>query len=168
MSETSQARPHLAKFCKGLGLDIGFGGDPIAPHALTMDMHNPYTSVGGAKQILRGTAADLQGFCDNSLDYIYSSHLLEDFTYRELVQILAEWRRVIRPGGLIVTNCPDQKRFKNYIAEHNQGDNLAHKEADFSLQTFRDRVLAHTGPWEEVFVLEDDGKYSWYLVISKT
>jgi len=167
MSETALARPHLAKFCEGLGLDIGFGGDAIVPHAITFDMAQPYTNVGGDKQIMRGSCDDLGMFCDESLSFIHSAHLLEDFSYDHLVRIIAEWRRVLKPGGLIVTNCPDQQRFLKYIAEHNQGNNLGHFEQDYSLQTFKERVLAHTGPWETVYEMPDDGRYSWYLTIKK-
>lgn len=169
MSETAAARPYLKKYCQEpLGLDIGFGGDAIVPHALTFDQPQPYTNVGGDKQILRGDCRHLSMFCDESLDWIYSAHLLEDFTYGDLIPIIQEWRRVLKPGGLLVTNCPDQKRFKAYIALHNQGDNLAHKEPDFSLQTFRDRVLRHTGPWKVIDEMPDDGKYSWYQVLQKS
>lgn len=167
-SETTHGRPFLAKYCRGLGLDIGFGGDPITPTALTMDQWQPYTQVGGQKQVLRGTATDLSMFCDESLDFIYSSHLLEDFAYEVLVNILREWRRVLKVGGLLVTNCPDQRRFLAHCATTGQGINLAHYEPDFSIQTFRDRVLAKTGPWEEVFVEPDAKPYSWYLVVRKS
>jgi len=167
MSETALSRPHLAKFCVGLGLDIGFGGDAIVPHAITFDMPQPYTNVGGDKQIMRGDCADLSMFCDESLAWIHSSHVLEDWTYTDLVGILREWRRVLKPDGVIVTNCPDQKKFKAYIAISKQGDNLSHKEQDFSLQNFKDRVLEPTGPWETVYEMPDDGKYSWYLAVKK-
>lgn len=166
-SETSVARPVLAKYCEGLGLDIGFGGDPIVPTAITMDMPNPYTTVGGSKQILRGSCSDLSGFCDGALDYIYSSHLLEDFTYAELVPIITEWKRVLRVGGFIVTNCPDQKKFLAHCALTGQGTNDAHKEQDFSLKNFKGRVLALTGPWIIELEMKDVHPYSWYLVIKK-
>lgn len=167
MSETAHGRPHLAQFCTGLGLDIGFGGDAIVPYALTFDQPTPYTNVGGDKQIMRGSATDLGMFCDESLSFIHSSHLLEDFTYPNLVKVITEWRRVLKPGGLLVTNCPDQQKFLAHCARTGQGTNDAHKEPDFSLQNFRDRVLAHTGPWEEVFVEPSAGAYSWYLVVKK-
>ena len=167
MSETAASREILAPYCaEPWGVDLGFGGDPVVPHAITFDMPRPYTSVGGARQILRGDCRDLSMFCDGALDWVYSAHLVEDHYYSELHVILREWRRVIRPGGLLVTNAPDQQQFKAYIAEHNQGDNLAHREQDFSLDNFR-RCLDTCGPWEEVYAMPDDGRYSWYLVVRK-
>src|ERR1700726_3531099 len=37
-SETSRHRALLQKFCVGCGIDIGFGGDPITPDAIRMDL----------------------------------------------------------------------------------------------------------------------------------
>lgn len=142
----------------------------MVSHAITMDLPpngGRYTTVGGDKQILQGHCDDLSGFCDGSLDFIVQNHLLEDFSYSKLVQIITEWRRVIRPGGVLVFNNPDQQRFLSYIAKHNQGNNLAHHEQDFSLRTLKSKVLDKTGPWEIVYEMPDDGKYSFYLVVKK-
>jgi ubiquinone/menaquinone biosynthesis C-methylase UbiE len=126
-----------------------------------------YTTVGGDKQILQGSCFDLSGFCNESLDFLVQNHLLEDFSYSDLVKIITEWRRVLKIGGRLVCNNPDQQRFKSYIKKHNQGDNLAHHEQDFSLETFKRNVLDKTGPWEITYEMPDDGKYSWYLVATK-
>lgn len=83
MSETSKCRERLKKFCIGYGLDIGYGGDPIIPGAITVDLAIPYTKVGDAPLNLGGDARNLYWFADNSLDYVYSSHLLEDFDATE-------------------------------------------------------------------------------------
>lgn len=165
MSETAASRHLLAGYCSGLGLDIGFGGDAVVPSAITMDMPKAYTSVGQDVQILRGDCGDLSGFCDGVLDYVYSAHLLEDFPYSQVVAILTEWRRVLKTGGLIVTNCPDQQRFLEAV-RNGQGNNLSHFEQDFSLATFR-QCLALAGEWEEVFVEPVFGAYSFLLVVRK-
>lgn len=124
----------------------------------------PYTSVGDERQILRGDCRNLSMFCTEALDWIASSHLLEDFSYHELeTVILPEWRRVLKHGGVLVTNCPDQQRFLSWCARTGQGLNMAHFEQDFSLDNFK-AVLNRVGAWETVFELPDDGRYSWYLV----
>lgn len=168
MSETSAARSVLAPFCQEKhGLDMGFGGDSIVPHAITFDMPKPYTNVGGDKQIMRGDCRNLGMFCDGAMDWIYSSHLIEDWKYRDIEMILTEWRRVLKPGGLLVTNCPDQQKFLSHCARTGQPLNMAHANADFSLANFIDKCLAPTGPWETVFVEPEAGPYSFYIVVRK-
>jgi predicted SAM-dependent methyltransferase len=57
-------------------------------------------------------AADLSQFVDNSIDQIYASHVLEHFFYlldNELIQVLAEWKRVLKPGGQLLISVPDLK-----------------------------------------------------------
>ncbi|MBA4189119.1 MAG: hypothetical protein C0467_14065 [Planctomycetaceae bacterium] len=166
MSETAAAREELAPYCQGIGLDIGFGGSAITPTAITMDMPRPYTKVGEDRQILRGCCKSLNFICDNSLDYIYSSHLLEDFTYHELCRILHEWRRCLKTGGLLITNCPDQQRFLKHCSATGQPLNLAHKEQDFSLSTYTN-VINGVGRWQEIYINHNAGAYSFYAVHKK-
>ena len=112
MSETSAARSVLAPYCVGLGLDLGFGGSAISPTAITFDMPQMYCpSLEGHRQHLRGDATNMPFICDEAFDYIYSSHLIEDFYYDELIGIISEWRRILAPGGVLVLNAPDQKKF---------------------------------------------------------
>lgn len=166
-SETDRARETLAPFAVGLGMDVGFGGSALVKGCLTHDMPQPYTSTGGDKQILRGDARSFPFFCDEALDWISQSHLLEDFSYAELVDIITEWRRILKVGGFLIMNCPDQMVFKDYIARHSQGDNLAHVEKDMSLSTFKEHVLSNTGPWEIVYENPLRDGYSWHLVCKK-
>lgn len=48
---------------------------------------------------------DLSMFADDSVDEIYASHILEHIDVR--VPALAEWARVLRPGGVITVVVPD-------------------------------------------------------------
>ena len=168
MSETAAARAILAPFVEGpLILDIGFGGDLIVPEALGFDMPQPYTKVSGDKQTFKGTCKDLSFLCDESVSTISSSHLLEDFSYKELIKILTEWRRVLKPNGVLITNCPDQQIYSKYCVENNHPYNEAHLEEDFSLENFKEKVLAPTGPWLIEFEQPVALPYSWYLVVRK-
>lgn len=166
MSETRLARKVLGKYCTGLGLDMGFGGDKITPEALSFDTDPPYTHVGGDKQILKGHCRDLGFLCDESLDYIYSSHLLEDFIFPEVEQILREWRRVLKPGGLLVTCCPDQQVYSAHCKRTGQPYNEAHKEDLFSLSTFNE-VAMRVGRWETVYENPLVDTYSFHSVLKK-
>lgn len=46
--ETAKARDRLGVFCKGVGLDLGWGGDPISASAIKVDMSDfPGTNIVG-------------------------------------------------------------------------------------------------------------------------
>lgn len=46
-------------------------------------------------------------FDDESVDLIYASHLLEYFDYTEGVDVLKEWCRVLKPGGVLRIAVPN-------------------------------------------------------------
>ena len=50
---------------------------------------------------------DLNMFNDQSVDLIYSSHALEYFDRTEVNSVLQEWRRVLKPGGILRIAVPD-------------------------------------------------------------
>jgi len=55
-------------------------------------------------------------FADGSIDEIYSSHLVEHFAYGKFLKALANWHRVLRPGGLLTIRCPNIERvLKNWL-----------------------------------------------------
>ncbi|KKP77998.1 MAG: Methyltransferase family protein [Candidatus Moranbacteria bacterium GW2011_GWF2_35_39] len=53
------------------------------------------------------SADDLSIFEDESVDLIYASHVLEYFTLEEAKKALAEWRRVLKPSGILKVAVPD-------------------------------------------------------------
>lgn len=129
MSETTLARPSMSRWCVGYGLDIGFGGDKILPGAIGVDMPKPYTKVGQDPVQLGGDARDLRWFRDGVLDYVYSSHLLEDF--EDTRTVLREWARVLRPGGHLVLYLPYEKAYRAHCDHLGQQRNAWHKHPDF-------------------------------------
>lgn len=46
-------------------------------------------------------------YVDNSVDLIYSSHLIAYFDREEIVPVLQEWYRVMKPGGIVRIATPD-------------------------------------------------------------
>ncbi len=164
VSETSKCRARLAPYCKGNGADLGPGGDPITPSAVRIDLPVPYTAVGNNPVQLGGDCAQLVWFRDGVLDYLYSSHLLEDFVDTEAA--LREWLRVLRRGGMLIIFCPDEQRFRAHCRKTGQHYNPNHKHADFSL----DKVLGlleKIGGTKVVYQNPDVDIYSWDLVVEK-
>lgn len=51
--------------------------------------------------------AELPMFADESVDLIYACHVLEYFDAVEVVDVLAEWWRVLRSGGILRVAVPN-------------------------------------------------------------
>lgn len=127
-----QFKQYFIDYLKGDGLDIGFGGYAVIPTAITIDLPHPYQKTDSHVQNLHGDATNLYWFKDSVLDYIFSSHCLEDFI--DTRAVLAEWLRVIKPNGIIALLLPDQVRFeKEALLVFGRKVNLAHKHPDFSI-----------------------------------
>lgn len=127
MSEVSKHRDKFIPYCVGCGLDIGFGGDPVVPWAITFDLPKPYSHVGDKPQHISGDARDLYMFKDNSLDFLFSSHCLEDFENTH--SVLLEWLRVVKFGGYLCLLFPDEKVYRAKTRVRN----LEHKHEDFGM-----------------------------------
>ncbi len=57
---------------------------------------------------------------DESVLEIYACHILEHVERNEVVAVLSEWRRVLKPGGILRVAVPD---FEAVVAEYqNTGD----------------------------------------------
>lgn len=46
-------------------------------------------------------------FDDGAADVLYASHILEHFAYDDVPRLLADWRRVLRAGGVLLVAVPD-------------------------------------------------------------
>jgi len=129
MGETSQYRHLTAKYCNGCGVDIGSQGEAVVPWAISYDLPEDefllYSSGNPPRGPihLRGHAQDLP-FDSGSLDFVYSSHLLEDFL--EWEPILVEWVRVLRPGGKLVIMVPDKGLWDHAVHNLGQPPNCSH------------------------------------------
>jgi predicted SAM-dependent methyltransferase len=58
---------------------------------------------------------------DNYADLVYASHCLEHFSHHHVNSVLIEWRRVIKPGGILRLGVPDLDQLIG-IYEHSGRD----------------------------------------------
>jgi SAM-dependent methyltransferase len=163
--ETSKIRETVLSFIKpGMnGIDLGYGGDCLSPSTIALDQVKPYNWVGKDPQQLFGSALDLYWFKANVLDYVYSSHLLEDF--ENTTEILKEWRRVIKPNGLLILYLPNEKRYR--AIERPELYNKNHKCLEMSLEYMRP-VLTKCG-FNIVFERDETGpkEYGFLIIAEK-
>lgn len=163
-SEMSKYRGELEPFCDGIGVDIGFGGDPIKPSAITIDLGGEgQAKCGDAPLHIAGDCRDLRWFRDGALDYVFSSHCLEDLD--NTVAALREWVRVLRPGGRLVLLLPDQHRYIEHCRQVSAEPNPSHKNADFSL-VYVANVLCTVGGCRLIHARECQD-YNFILVAEK-
>ncbi len=111
-TETAKYRDLTVPHCQGLGVDIGSQGDPVVPWAWNIDLslseflyYNSNNPPRGPIQI--PCHADAIPIGDASLDFVYSSHLLEDFA--DWNPILKEWVRLLKPGGKLIILIPERE-----------------------------------------------------------
>lgn len=131
ISETSKMREYLLPYCNGNGCDLAHGGEKIKPEAIAIERPHALMHCGNEPANLIGDASNLYWFKDNVLDYVYSSHLLEDFA--DTKKILYEWLRVIKPGGFLVLNLPHDRMFLEHCKQTGQAYNFEHKCPQMSI-----------------------------------
>lgn len=94
-------------------LHLGCGGkrwhDFINVDLHPFDPNIPDTSRSGC---VADVFADMRalGLADNSVHEIFTAHTLEHFTKWEAVDMLADWRRMLKPGGQAIIETPDFAR----------------------------------------------------------
>jgi len=93
----------------GAGLDVGAGTDSLALYAELF----PRISNIVVYDEAQGNAQLLDNVEDDSFDFLYSSHCLEHLD--DPFQALTNWIRVVRPGGHLVVNVPDEDLYEQGI-----------------------------------------------------
>lgn len=65
-----------------------------------------------------GDMTDMHAVASGSMDAVYSSHNLEHVYPHEVPVVLAEFLRVLKPGGHVLLTCPDLVATARAILEH--------------------------------------------------
>ncbi len=157
--EVRKVRHRVISYCAGIGLDLGCGAEKIKEDAIGIDLMGEHPDI----RIDLSANDALRMFSDNSMDYVFSSHCLEDFTTAEAV--LAEWWRVVRPGGHIILYGPDPEY---YPRTGTTGSNKLHRH-DLTWQDVYG-WLKKLGNAKKVHASrhKESNEYSWLLIVRKT
>lgn len=128
-SETERYRWASAPYCAGVGVDVASQGIPVVPWAISYDLPEPEFSHYSNGRPPKGPL-QLRGFADRlpfesqSLDFVYSSHFLEDVF--DWIPVLKEWDRVLKIGGYMIILVPDKDRWAAAI-QKGQPPNCSHR-----------------------------------------
>ncbi len=144
-SETSKVRPLVTRFCLGHGCDIGFGGDKIMKEdCIGIDYAQPYAHTGKDKVDI---ACDVMNekipVDDNTFDFVYTSHLIEDF--KDTTQALKDFIRILKSGGNLILVFPDQKVYGETCVKTGQPLNTHHIHKDMGLEFMHKRLQEIAG-----------------------
>ena len=96
-SDASRGSVHLKK------LNLGCGGKLLEGY-VNVDV---VQSRSGIKPDVLCDLHALTPFADSSVDEILSVHVVEHFWRWEVVGVLKEWVRVLKPGGCMILECPN-------------------------------------------------------------
>lgn len=86
----------------GMGLDFGSGSNRLSPTVLSIDRHKE----PGVDLVWDMLTLGSLPFSDESFDFIFASHVLEDFAPNMLQTVFDELARMIKPGGNFVILGP--------------------------------------------------------------
>lgn len=118
---------------KKLVLHVGCGPDEHAnlhPRFRTPEWHELRFDIDtGVKPDIVGSMVDMVGVPDEAVDAVWSSHNLEHVYAHEAIQALAEFHRVLRPGGEVLITMPDLQRVAELIANGKLEDPFYHGPA---------------------------------------
>ncbi len=109
--EENDPRPEfllMEPFCRGLGMDFGSGSNRLSPTVLSTDWF-PHEGIDLIWNVVHEGGRYPLPFRDNTFDFIFTSHVLEDFELDEIQWVFDELLRMVKPGGYLVIIGPDMQ-----------------------------------------------------------
>ena len=162
-NESLKIRWELVPYTRGQTLDIGCGGIKPFKHFIGVDNYRDCALFGNPVHPDMVMDADnLSMISDQSMDSVFSSHLLEHI--EDFRKALKEWWRVIKPNGYLVLYLPHKDLYPNIGQE---GSNPDHKH-DFTPQEIVGAMVS-VGSWDLVRNenRSEGREYSFFQVYKK-
>ena len=163
VAESKKIVWEVAPYLRGRGVDLGFGTFKVLPHAIGVDNgHHEAFGHHINPDVRVDTCEKMDVFASQSMDFVYSSHLLEHI--ENFKAALHEWWRLVKVGGYMVLYLPHKDFYPN-IGQ--PGANPDHKH-DFLPKDIIDAMADRKG-WDLVECQErnEEMEYSMLLVFKK-
>jgi SAM-dependent methyltransferase len=160
---------------EGAGIEIGacVSPLPVGPRAIVQYVDLFHTEVmrryfpeviGNALLVTPDVIcpAHRLPFADSSLDFVLTSHLLEHIA--DPIAALVEWRRVLRPGGLLFLRVPDHRGEFDRMRTRTTLDHVVQDYTEpLASESRRTRDRAHYHEWVRcVNGLKDPGQVEFW------
>ena len=112
-NESSKIRWNVVPYMRGRALDLGCGPYKVFPHFIGIDNGHHDAAFGWKNRadVLVDTCEKLTLIASESVDCVFSSHLLEHIEYEKVPAALSEWMRVLRKGGHLCLYVPDEDEY---------------------------------------------------------
>lgn len=158
----------LVPYTRGMGLDLGCGPHKAFPHFIGVDncADTAMFGIPMKPDFQVQTCEALPMWASQSMNYVFSSHLLEHI--QDFESALKEWWRVIKVGGHLCLYLPHKSFYPN-IGQ--PGANPDHKH-DFLpkdiIQAMK-RIASESNGWDLLENQERNGgtEYSFFQVYKK-
>jgi predicted SAM-dependent methyltransferase len=109
-SEAAKIKWELPRYTRGTGLDVGCGKCKAFDRYIGVDDYSHTLLFGHQfKADVMCKAENLHLFADRSLDFVFSSHLLEHMS--DPGAVLKEWSRIVKDGGHLILYLPDEDEY---------------------------------------------------------
>lgn len=163
-SESKKCKWDIVPFTRGKGLELGCGTGKLFQHFIGIDSgKDARLFQAPVVADILCDASDLSSFADGSMDFAFSSHVLEHI--QEYEAALKEWWRVIKPDGYLVLYLPHAD-FYPHVGEPGANPDHVH---DFLPDDIIEAMQANGG-WDLVVNEErnDRNEYSFLQVYRKS
>jgi ADP-heptose:LPS heptosyltransferase/predicted SAM-dependent methyltransferase len=165
-NEGGKIKWEIVQWTRGRGLELGCGIQKLYPHFIGVDNRKDAELFGHPinPDIWVPTAERMEFFATGSMDFIFSSHLLEHIEPERVTGALKEWMRIIKPKGYLTLYLPDEAYYPKV------GENGANPDHKWNVNY--ERVIQYmrgAGFWDLVdFQQRCEGKeYSLFFVFQK-